>query len=77
MGRPRCIVNQHTAKSPIIVDGNTIEEVESYIYSGSKITKDGNLLPEKDSIGMGSFWENGGYHEKPKSKYVNEREDLQ
>ena len=73
LGKTKVMLNQYTSSAPIIVDGTrtTIEEVESYIYLGTVVTKDGDLLPEakeKDSTGMGSFWKGEQHHEKPQSK---------
>ena len=38
--------NKHTTPANIVVDGTTIDQVESYIYLGRIITQDCSLLLE-------------------------------
>ena len=75
LGKTKVMLNPYTSSAPIIVDGKTIEEVESYIYLGKVVTKDGDLLPEvkrRIATGVGSFWKGEQHHEKPQSKYDSE-----
>ena len=54
LGKTKVMLIQYTSSAPITVDGQTVEEVESYIYLEKVVTKDGDLLPEiKRSIALG------------------------
>ena len=79
LGKIKVMLNYYTSSAPIILDGQAIEEVESRIYLGKVVTKDGDLLPEikeKDSSGMGSFWRGEQHHEEPQSEYDNQKKGL-
>jgi exonuclease III len=54
LGKTKVMFNEFATKSPITVDGNVIEEVDSYVYLGKTVTQDGDLLPEvKRRIALG------------------------
>ena len=46
LGKTKVMLNKHAAPANVVIDGTIIEQVESYIYLGTTITQDGNLLPE-------------------------------
>lgn len=45
-GKTKIMFNSCTKPSPVIVEGMTIEKVDSYVYLGKKITWDRALLLE-------------------------------
>lgn len=46
LGKTKAKFNSHAKPSPVIVDGKIIEEVDSYVYLGKYIPRDGTLFPE-------------------------------
>lgn len=46
LGKTKVMVNSHAPKAPVTVDGNNIEEVDSYVYLGRLLTPDGDLTSE-------------------------------
>ena len=46
LGKTKVMFNEHAKKCTITVDRENIKEVDSYVYLGKTVTKDGDLLPE-------------------------------
>ena len=46
LGKTKIMLNNHTEKATVEVDGKTIEEVEKYVYLGKTVSRDGDLMPE-------------------------------
>ncbi|CAH1277638.1 MUC4 [Branchiostoma lanceolatum] len=58
LGKTKVMYNKHADKAPIMVNGKEIEEVNSYIYLGRKVSQDGSLLPEikrRITLGWAAF----------------------
>ena len=54
LGKTKVMFNDYATKSAITLEGKSIDEVESYIYLGKKVTHDGDLLPEiKRRVALG------------------------
>ena len=54
LGKAKVMFNNHASPADIVVDGTTIEQVQSYVYLGRTITQDSDLLPEvKRRIALG------------------------
>ena len=50
--------NKYCRSAPVTINGRIIEEVDSYVYLGKLITKDGNLIPEikrRITLGWAAF----------------------
>ena len=45
LGKTKVMFNEHAKKCTITVNGENIKEVDSYVYLGKTVTKDGELLP--------------------------------
>ena len=77
LGETKVMLNQYTSSAPIIVDGKTIEEVESYIYLWKVITKDGDLLPEikrRIALGWAAFGKVNNITKNPKKQVWQPKE---
>ena len=46
LGKTKIMLNNHTEKATVEVDGKAIEEVEKYVYLGKTVSWDGDLMPE-------------------------------
>ena len=46
LGKTKVMFNEHAKKCTITVNGENIKEVDSFVYLGKTVTKDGDLLPE-------------------------------
>lgn len=58
LGKTKVMLNDHVNKSTITVDDMIIEEVDSYVYLGNTLTRDGDLLPEirrRIALGWAAF----------------------
>ena len=58
LGKTKVMLNQHTRKEAVTVNGQTIEEVEKYVYLGKTLTKDGNVMTEikrRITLGWAAF----------------------
>jgi len=54
LGKTKVMFNEHTKKCTITVNGENINEVDSFVYLGKTVTKDGDLLPEiRERIALG------------------------
>ena len=54
LGKSKIMLNNHTENSTVEVDGKAIEEVEKYVYLGTTVSRDGDLMPEiKKRITLG------------------------
>ena len=54
LGKTKVMFNDHVTPTNITVAGTTIDQVDSYIYLGRKLTQNGDLLPEiKRRIALG------------------------
>ena len=54
LGKSKIMLNNHTEKTTVEVDGKAIEEVEKYVYLGKTVSRDGDLMPEiKRGITLG------------------------
>ena len=51
LGKTKVMLNESAITSTVVVDGNTIEKVDRYVYLGKKVTQAGDLLPEMRSRG--------------------------
>ena len=76
LGKTKVMLNQYTSSAPIIVDGIKDHQRSGKLHlpckGGYKEWGSPPQDKEKDSTGMGSFWK-GEHHEKPQSKYDNQR----
>ena len=58
LGKTKIMLNNHTEKATVEVDGKAIEEVEKYIYLGKTVSRDGDLMPEikrRTTLGWAAF----------------------
>ena len=46
LGKTKAMFNEHAKMCTITVNGENIKEVDSFVYPGKTVTKDGDLLPE-------------------------------
>ena len=46
LGKTKVMFNEHAKKCTLTVNGENIKEVDSFVYLGKTVTKDGDLLPE-------------------------------
>ena len=52
------MLNNHTEKATVEVDGKAIEEVEKYVYLGKTVSRNGDLMPEikrRITLGWAAF----------------------
>ena len=58
LGKPKIMLNNHTEKATVEVDGKAIEEVEKYVYLGKTVSRDGDLMSEikrRITLGWAAF----------------------
>ena len=58
LGKTKIMLNNHTEKATVEVDGKAIEEVEKYVYLGKTVSRDGDLMPEirrRITLGWAAF----------------------
>ena len=58
LGKTKIMLNNHTEKATVEVDGKATEEVEKYIYLGKTVSRDGDLMPEikrRITLGWAAF----------------------
>ena len=74
------MLNNHTEKATVEVDGKAIEEVEKYVYLGKTVSRDGDLMPEikrRITLGWGCLQQGRQHHEKPQSKHADQEKSVQ
>ena len=75
LGKTKIMLNNHTEKATVEVDGKAIEEVEKYVYLGKTVSRDGGPNArdqETYHFGMGCLQQGRQYHEKPQSKHADQ-----
>ena len=58
LGKTKIMLNNHTEKATVEVDGKAIEAVEEYVYLGKTVSRDGDLMPEikrRITLGWAAF----------------------
>ena len=58
LGKTKIMLNNHTEKVTVEVDGKAIEEVEKYVYLGKTVSRDGDLMQEikrRITLGWAAF----------------------
>ena len=58
LGKTKIMLNNHTEKATVEVDGKAVEEVEKYVYLGKTVSRDGDLMPEikrRITLGWAAF----------------------
>ena len=54
LSKTKVMLNENATTSTVTVDGNTIGNVDRYVYLGKTVTQAGDLLPEiKRRIALG------------------------
>ena len=81
LGKTKIMLNNHTEKATVEVDGKAIEEVEKYVYLGKTVSRDGDLMPEikrRITFGWAAFNKvDNVHHEKPQSKHADQEKGVQ
>ena len=54
LGKTKIMLNNHTEKATVEVDGKAVEEVEKYVYLEMTVSRDGDLMPEVKRL---SLWD--------------------
>lgn len=69
-GKINVIFNSHAKPTLVIVDGNTIEEVDSYVYIGKKIASE---LKIRIELGLAVFGKVYNVKRNPKAVFETKR----
>ena len=76
LGKTKIMLNNHTEKATVEVDGKAIEEVEKCVYLGKTVSRDGGPNArdhETYHFGMGCLQQGRQHHEKPQSKHEDKK----
>ena len=80
LGKTKIMLNNHTEKATVEVDGKAIEEVEKYVYLGKTVFKGWRPNARDQEMyhfGMGCLQQGRQYHEKPQSKLAGQEKSVQ
>ena len=66
LGKTKVMLNKHTNKATVTINGKTVEEVAEYVYLGKTVTRDGDLMPAIKrcfALGWAILIREGKHHE--------------